>query len=262
MRRLASLLDMEARRILRFPVIELIAALATFLTLHWVAHYDVYMQVPGGVARGEALARVLRRLLADQSRRVTWRGGFALLASYEFAVLAYVALASATARDLSTGYMRLLLSLPFRRGEVFLVRASLTLLPPLLALLASNAVASAVVAHLCACSVDPRYALICYLPGVVSCVYIFSVSLSIALASKDTVTSVIASLLFLYGSDFALRGLYRSPLSRLLPPACLTEFAFAAARGRVLWESLLCPLAASAALLTICYFYFTRWLEL
>jgi len=30
----------------------------------------------------------------------------------------------------------------------------------------------------------------------------------------------------------------------------------------VLWESLLCPLAASAALLTICYFYFTRWLEL
>lgn len=259
MGRLRSLLEMEAMRLFRFPMLELITIPAVFFAVNSALNFD-YQGISTGGFQGQA---IWEQLVPRYMERIVWKQLAPFLGSYTYVAFIYAALTATIAGDLSSGYMALILSKPFRRSEVFVVRTQLTFLTPLAIFLLANSASILMIGGLDCLLADPWYTLICYSVPIISFLYVFSVCLALILIAKEVVPSFISSLLFLYGIDYAARALPNNPI---IPNTAFTVFWFAlgseARAGAGLpWLSILMPLAISISLIAACYFYFTRRLE-
>jgi ABC-type transport system involved in multi-copper enzyme maturation permease subunit len=262
MGRLSSLLEMEVLRLFRFPVLELIVIAATFFAFRSILSFDV---------QGLSLFSLSENIDS------TWLGGLLnrftkgiilkqicpFLSSYTYIALIYAALTSMIAGDMSSGYMTLLLSQPFKRSEIFAVRVGLTFLIPLAIYMSASSASVLIVGGLGTFVADPSLTLVCYGIAFASFLYVFSICLSLTLVTKETVPSFISSLLFLYGIDYAIGALGDNPIRILIPNAAFLDLwqALGSSRASLPWLSLLTPLAISIGLVALCYVYLTRRLE-
>ncbi len=257
MGRLRSLLEMEAVRLFRFPMLELITIPAFFFALNSALNFDHQGMSMTGFP-GQAVW--LEQLILRYSKMIVWRQLTPFLGSYTYVAFIYAALTATIAGDLSSGYIALILSKPFRRSEIFMVRTLLTFMAPLAIFLLANSASILIIGGLDCFLADPWHALICYSVSIRSFLYVFSVCLALTLIAKEAIPSFVSSLLFLYGIDYAARALPKNPV---IPNSAFTDFWFAlgSAGASPPWSSILMPLAISTSLVAACYFYFTRRLE-
>ncbi|MGQ9597067.1 MAG: hypothetical protein ACUVUS_06730, partial [Thermoproteota archaeon] len=202
-------------------------------------------------------------LILRYMKGIIWKQLAPFLGSYTYVAFIYAALTATIAGDLSSGYMALILSKPFKRSEVFMVRTQLTFLMPLAIFLLANSASILIIGGLDCLLADPWYTLICYGTPIISFLYVFSVCLALTLIAKEVVPSFISSLLFLYGADYAARALSNNSI---MPNTAFTGFWFALgsetrAGAGLPWLSILMPLAISISLVAACFLYFTRRLE-
>ena len=266
MGRLKSLIGMEARRLLKFPVLELMIIPAVYRAFIRAQDFRysslkiVYLEAVGSSPLSQVFigSNIIETCI------------FGIIYDYEFLVFIYSALAALTARDISNGYMSFLLSQPFRRSEVFAVRAALTFLAPSVAFLAPAVTSLIIVGGPIIMTANPLHAALLIIETIVLLLYIFSVSFSLAFATRGTFASMISSILLLYGLKYA-SAFKGSSLEALFPPMSLVRFKFSIysifiyGSGSWMdlpWESLLSPLAISIILIIVCYIYFTRRLEI
>jgi len=254
---------MEIVRLLKFPVLELITIAAIFFALSSALNFDY----PSVTRFSDELSP--STLWQDQLNRfmknLVWRHLAPYLGSYNYVAFIYAALTAMIAGDLSSGHMALIFSQPFRRSEIFMVRAGLTFLVPLVVYLLANSAIILIVGGLGCFLANPGYTQICYSLATTSFLYVFSVCLSLTLIVKETIPSFISSLMFLYGIDYAARIFQEKWVRILIPNTALTDFWFALGSPLLEesppWSSLLTPMAISIALIAVCYLYFTRELE-
>jgi len=258
MGRVWALIEMEARRLLKFPVVELIAIPAVFYIFRGLMSFDESRTFIGLVEPGS-----LQGLLREVAGSLIVRGLISILGSYTFISFIYAALTSSIARDISTGYMRFLLSQPFRRSEVFVAKLIVSFLTPLIVYFSVYSISIVAVGGLIVVFMNLLNLVIGYVIVLTLFLYVFSICLCITLITKESITSLISSLLFLYGVEYTVRMMKNHPVQYFIPSMCLWNFLvrMRCAESTLPWLSVIVPLVLSIALIAICYIYFTRRLE-
>ncbi|RLI03563.1 hypothetical protein DRO30_00895 [Candidatus Bathyarchaeota archaeon] len=250
-----GLLRWELERSFRFPILEFTLAILLYRV------FLVMFQFSAGVSDYVGSLPTSEEVPRKLWESLIYHTGLAMVGSYIQMAVIFSTLASMLAYDFSSGCLRLQLSYPLSRSQVFAAKI-LTYLVATTMLILTAYLATM---NLLGGGVTPPE----LLPSLIALIgltiieasYIFSIALSMSLITRNTLATFISSLLMLLGLDSAAMT-YKEPLSSLIPPSSLRRAVWMLRRGSPIpLEGIITPMIVSGALLAACYLYFSRRLE-
>ena len=239
------LLFWEFKKGFRVPVIEIISLLALYVLFSSAIQFS-----SSKMNVGEIRLDVYESF--SESLAITL--GFSFLSLYNVMSIVYpVLVANSFAGEFSRGETRLVFSYPLRRRDIFLAKTISFLFVPYLIFL----IYALFMFYLVGFSFTrfiPYIFIISLIVGFLQAFFVYSFSLVIALYVKDAAISFLASVLLLYGLDYASRGV-NPPIKYFIPPRCF-DFVFMSMAGRMSMFSGYFPYVASVYVIMSLLFFF------
>lgn len=248
--RFRSLLSWEFRNLLRFPMLELLVGIAVYLSV--LTGY--------GGGDGESPYSIVRHIARHFHSEVVYLYVPTLFAAVVFASVGI-------AREIEAGYVKVVVSNPVRRRDLFFVKFAGCFLATL-AILGGAILVTMFLQHW---SVSmyiisfPAIILSVFVLFVLQTFFVTCVAAAVAVLSRNTAVSFIGSFGILYLPYYmsALVGV-KIPL---VPPESTALFSFYLCSGVVFWRqydlvtllgATVVPVVVALTLLLVSFVYFTR----
>jgi len=256
--KLFSLIRWEYMRNLRFPILEFIFVSAVYSIVSGLLNISSVLNVDI-----KGIGVLIYNIFADE---FIFRLGLCFVGKYDLIIAVYSLLASISfAGEIASGNMRLLLSYPLKRRDIFFIKCLCLFFIPFIIYLGVSLfflllMGQDVILYLS----WYKFIIVLFILFIES-LYVFSISIAVSLLLQNTMASFLSTLLILYGLE-KISFVLPSSIKIFVPPENLRIYVFhmfnhVQYSSTLLFYSFINMLVLSLLLLFVSYLYFVRVYE-